>query len=252
MALLQALPDCRRTRTRTSDAVLRQLAAQFAPEDLQLLYQIAIIGGATSIRARCARRFRDDPAAHAGVSPGRLRRPWPPAAAARRRPVATRPASTPPPRCRPPSSGAGRESVPPRASPTGPRSSPRSACRAAPVSSRSTARSSSRKARSRAAAARPGGAVYPHAGRSRQRWPRRSRALRRGDPAGDRRRRGPGRNPHAGARDALATADRQRAAAQSIDSDPTVRAMREVRRHGQARFGEAAGLAILIPNPFRE
>jgi DNA polymerase-3 subunit gamma/tau len=42
MALLQALPDLSPGEDEDEDAVLRELAAKFAPEDLQLLYQIAI------------------------------------------------------------------------------------------------------------------------------------------------------------------------------------------------------------------
>ena len=42
MALLQALPDLPAGENEEDDATLAALAAQFAPEDLQLLYQIAI------------------------------------------------------------------------------------------------------------------------------------------------------------------------------------------------------------------
>ena len=42
MALLQALPDLPAGEDEEEDAVLSELAQQFAPEDLQLLYQIAI------------------------------------------------------------------------------------------------------------------------------------------------------------------------------------------------------------------
>ena len=43
MALLQALPDLPPGEDEDEDAVLRELAVKFAPEDLQLLYQIAVM-----------------------------------------------------------------------------------------------------------------------------------------------------------------------------------------------------------------
>ncbi|HWJ07151.1 MAG TPA: DNA polymerase III subunit gamma/tau [Steroidobacteraceae bacterium] len=43
MALLQALPDLPPGEDEDEDAVLRELATKFAPEDLQLLYQIAVM-----------------------------------------------------------------------------------------------------------------------------------------------------------------------------------------------------------------
>ena len=227
MALLQALPDLPPGEDEDEDAVLRQLAAQFAPEDLQLLYQIAIN----------ARRDLDyAPDARAGFEMALLRM------------LAFRPQAAPPLAA----SGGGQASataaaacacvtggirrrqprrpqpVPPRASPTGPRWSPRSACRAAPVTSRSTVCSSSARPESCGCSSTRRGS-HSAAGRSSSAWPRRSRSI-------TARRSGwrssPPRCPDAiltpARRDALATADRQRAAEQSIDSDPAVRAMREV------------------------
>ncbi len=68
MALLQALPDLPPGDDEDEDALLRELAAQFTAEDLQLLYQIAItVAARPRLRAGRARRLRDGPAAHARV-----------------------------------------------------------------------------------------------------------------------------------------------------------------------------------------
>jgi len=226
MALLQALPDLPPGEDEDEDAVLRQLAAQFAPEDLQLLYQIAIN----------ARRDLDyAPDARAGFEMALLRmlafRPQaaPPLAASgggQARPVATRPASTPP-------------VVPaPSAAPAASRATAGESDWAALVATLGLQGSARHLAQHCVFVERKAGVVRLQL-----------------DPAGESFRRGPieqrvaeALSQHYGEairleivagevpdeiltparRDALATADRQRAAEQSIDSDPAVRAMREV------------------------
>ncbi len=122
-------------------------------------------------------------------------------------------------------------------------SSPRSACRARPGISRPTACcSSARPASSGCGSIRP---ATRSAGR-------RSRAAGRGAVAALRRADSPRDHAGRGARTTssrppgamrIAAEDRQRAAEQSIDSDPAVRAMREVfGATVRARFGEAAQL----------
>ncbi len=82
MALLQALPDLPRRGRGSRTPALAALAAQFAPEDLQLLYQIAITARRDLDFAPDARGgLRDGAAAHAGVpAASRSRRSAAPAA----------------------------------------------------------------------------------------------------------------------------------------------------------------------------
>jgi DNA polymerase-3 subunit gamma/tau len=228
MALLQALPELPPGEDEDEDAVLRQLAAQFAPEDLQLLYQIAIN----------ARRDLDyAPYARAGFEMALLRmlafRPQGAAPLAASgggpaRPVATRPASARP----------AVPTPPPTAAPAATRAAADESDWAALVATLGLQGSARHLAQHCVFVGRKDGVVRLQL-----------------DPAGESLRRGPieqriaeALSQHYGTpirleivaaevpddiltparRDALATADRQRAAEQSIDSDPAVRAMREV------------------------
>jgi DNA polymerase III subunit gamma/tau len=226
MALLQALPDLPPGEDEDEDAVLRQLAAQFAPEDLQLLYQIAIN----------ARRDLDyAPDARAGFEMALLRM------------LAFRPQGAAP---LPASGGGTGRTTAVRPAPAAP---PVPATSAAPAPGRAATDESDWSALV-ATLGLQGSAR--HLAQHCVFIERKAGIVRlQLDPAGDSFRRGPieqrvaeALSQHYGEsirleivaaevpdailtparRDALATADRQRAAEQSIDSDPAVRAMREV------------------------
>ncbi len=226
MALLQALPDLPPGEDEDEDAVLRQLAAQFAPEDLQLLYQIAINARRDLDYAPDARAgfemallrmlaFRPQAAPPLAASGGGQARAAATAAGARAAGGAgtcSRAGREP---CRRGRVRLGRARR--HARPAGQRPSPRAALRVRRA-----------QGRSRAAAARPGGESF-------RRGPIEQRvaealsqhygeAIRLEIVAAE----VPDEILTPARRDALATADRQRAAEQSIDSDPAVRAMREV------------------------
>jgi len=243
MALLQALPDLR-GEDEEHDAMLAALAAKFAPEDLQLLYQIAIMARRTSIsrptraaasKWRCSGCWR---------SSRRHRRPGPALRrTAVRRPRPRRPVRGP----QPPPEAPGRE--PPRRrrssrrmrSPpatTGRLSSRRSACRAWRRSSPRTACwSVAGKESSSCASTRRAGTSC---GRSSSRsWPRRCRAnFGRETRLAIVRSSAEESTP---AREQARAADaRQRAAEQAIESDANVRAMREIfGAKAAARIGQA-------------
>jgi DNA polymerase-3 subunit gamma/tau len=223
MALLRALPELPPGDDEDEDAMLRQLAAQFAPEDLQLLYQIAIN----------ARRDLDyAPDARAGFEMALLRM------------LAFRPQGAAPLAA----SGGGQarpaEARPAPASPA-PSAAPAATAAAAGGSDWGALVATLGLQGSARQLAQHCVFVERKAGVVRLRL----------DPAGESLRRGPieqrvaeALSQHYGEairleivaaevpdeiltparRDALATADRQRAAEQSIDSDPAVRAMREV------------------------
>jgi DNA polymerase-3 subunit gamma/tau len=233
MALLQALPDLPPGEDEDEDAVLRQLAAQFAPEDLQLLYQIAINARRDLDYAPDARAgfemallrmlaFRPQGAAPLAASGGGTVRP------AASRPATVRPVTPPPPTATAPTQAAAEASRP-RADESD---------WAALVAALGLQGSARHLAQHCVFVERKAGVVRLQL-----------------DPAGESFRRGPieqrvaeALSQHYGEairleivaaevpdgiltparRDALATADRQRAAEQSIDSDPAVRAMREV------------------------
>jgi DNA polymerase-3 subunit gamma/tau len=234
MALLQALPDLPPGEDEDEDAVLRQLAAQFAPEDLQLLYQIAINARRDLDYAPDARAgfemallrmlaFRPQGTAPLAASGGGTARP------AANRPATSRPAVPPPTATATATAAAPAEASRPRADESD---------WAALVAALGLQGSARHLAQHCVFVERKNGVVrlqlHP-AGESFRRGPIEQRvaealsqhygeAIRLEIVAAE----VPDEILTPARRDALATADRQRAAEQSIDSDPAVRAMREV------------------------
>jgi DNA polymerase-3 subunit gamma/tau len=258
MALIQALPDLPPGEDEEEDALLAQLAAKFTPEDLQLLYQIAIT----------SRRDLDfAPDARAGFEMALLRM------------LAFRPAVVAAPAA-PASGGAGGGGTTSRGTRTAPSPAPSNAASRAGAPSGAVATRSAPPPWEDAALDRPAVDVSRPVGRGEEgEWdalvarlglqgPTKQFAahcllLERApgvvrlqlDPAGEAFRRPqieqriaqllsehfgepvrleivqaerPGELPTQARREALAAEDRQRAAEQAIEADPAVRAMREV------------------------
>ncbi len=265
MALLQALPDLPPGDDEDEDKLLAELAAKFSPEDLQLLYQIAIN----------SRRDLDyAPDARAGFEMALLRMlafrpqgscrraaatPAPAAGARRWREASVRPREAQRRRARtaPATAPDARPNVRRRSLPTGTASSPRSACRARRRHFAANCVMLERKAGVVRLRLDPAGETF----RRPQIETRLAEALSQhfGEPIRLEitQAEAPGEILTPARRDAIAAEDRQRAA-EAVDRQRSGRARdaRGVRRDGSARFGEAAQLSaasLVTDHPhFRE